>query len=676
MTDNTILFFDIETFSETPIRNGTFAYAEDAEVMILSWAFGYDTPAEVHDLTVDPRIPNILRLAVADPSITIVGQNFGNFDRNVLRLGRLPDGAPADFHIPVERIHDTMVQAMSHGLPGSLDKLGEIFDIREEDAKIKEGRDLIQLFCKPRPKNQALRRATRHTHPAEWKRFLDYAKSDITAMRHIYRHMPRWNYPGESIGNRQAQEYRLWCLDQKINDRGILMDTELARHAIDAVNKAQKNLNDKVDDMTFGEVERASQRDRLLKHLLSYYDVDLPDMSKATLEKRVADPDLPEPVRELIAIRLESAQTANSKYNALLKGVSDDDRLRGTLQFCGASRTGRWAGRVFQPQNLPRPKMKAAQIEQEIEVIKMGASDTLLWRSPISAASDAIRGTIIAPSGRKLVVADLSNIEGRTAAWLAGEQWKLQAFRDYDAGVGPDLYLLTAGGILGIRPDEVSKDQRQSYGKTSELACNYQGAVGAFQTMAAMFGLEFTDEKAWEIVRGWRAKNPNIVALWEQLQTAAWNAVTGGGEHSAGKIVFEKWKNWLKMHLPSSRVLCYAAPSIIEDPKKKGRSVISYMGLNSYTRRWQRLTTYGGKLFENANQAVARDVIAHGLELADDAGFSPVLTVHDEIICETLDTPNYSVDRLAAFLSRVPDWADDSLPLSAAGFEGYRYRKD
>lgn len=342
MTDSNLLFCDIETFSETPIRNGTFAYAEDAEVMILSWAFGYDTPAEVHDLTVDPRIPNILRLAVADPSITIVGQNFGNFDRNVLRLGRLPDGAPADFHIPVERIHDTMVQALSHGLPGSLDKLGEIFDIREEDAKIKEGRDLIQLFCKPRPKNQALRRATRHTHPAEWKRFLEYAKSDITAMRHIYRHMPRWNYPGESAGNRQAQEYRLWCLDQKINDRGILMDTELARHAIDAVNKAQKNLNDKVDDMTFGEVERASQRDRLLKHLLSYYDVDLPDMSKATLEKRVADPDLPEPVRELIAIRLESAQTANSKYNALLKGVSDDDRLRGTLQFCGAARTGRW----------------------------------------------------------------------------------------------------------------------------------------------------------------------------------------------------------------------------------------------------------------------------------------------------------------------------------------------
>jgi DNA polymerase len=668
-----LLFLDIETFCQTPIQVGTHRYAEDAEVIVVSWARGMLGPVRVADLTNDDGegslpLPDEVMDAISDPGITIVGHNFGNFDRTVLHHAK-------KVIIPPSRIIDTMVQAMSHGLPGGLDKLGAIFDVSEEDAKMKEGKGLIKLFCKPMPKNSAVRRATKVTHPDEWATFLRYAGSDISAMRHIFYTMPKWNYPGVSTGNRLAPERALWCLDQKINDRGFAVDTDLARAAVSAVNAAQKDLNERADDMTGGDVTRATQRDRLLKHLLSEWGVELPDMTKGTLERRVNDENLPDAVRELIAIRLEASQTSTSKYNALLKGVNEDGRLRGTLQFCGAARTGRWAGRVFQPQNLPRPSMPNDEIEIGIEALKDGVAESI-FDSVITLSSNAIRGCIVAPPGKKLVISDLSNIEGRVLAWLAGEEWKLEAFRDYDTGDGPDLYLVTAGGILGKTPGEVTKDERQMVGKVPELACGYQGSVGAFASMAALYGLELPDQQVKDIVDGWRDKNQKIVNFWWRMQDAAIETTLTGMETRVGKYIrFTKVEAWLRMHLPSGRVLAYADPQMIPDPRFKGRQTLSYMGLNSYTRKFERLTTYGGKLAENATQAVARDVIVNGAENAEDAGYPVVLTVHDELITETLDTENYSVSVLSDLMARTPMWADADLPLASAGFETYRYRK-
>jgi DNA polymerase len=668
-----LLFFDTETFCQTPIQVGTHRYAEDVEIIVASWAVGMFGPVKVADLTDDDGIgckplPDELVELLRDPGVTIIGHNFGNFDRTVLRHAIGTEIAP-------ERIIDTMVQAMSHGLPGGLEKLGDIFGVSEADAKMKEGKDLIKLFCKPMPKNQTIRRATKVTHPDEWAIFLRYAGSDISSMRHIFYHMPKWNYPGVSTGNRLAPERALWCLDQRINDRGFAVDTDLARAAVEAVNADQKVLNDRTDTITGGDVARATQRDRLLKHLLAEWGVDLPDMTKTTLERRVNDENLPDPVRELIAIRLEASQTSTSKYNALVKGVSADGRLRGTLQFCGASRTGRWAGRVFQPQNLPRPDMPADEIEMGIEALKGGYAD-VMFDSRISLASNAIRGCIIAPPDKKLVIADLSNIEGRVLAWLAGEEWKLQAFRDYDRGEGPDLYLVTAGNVLGKAPGEVTKDERQSHGKVPELACGYQGSIGAFASMAALYGMDIPEWQVAEIVDGWRDKNQKIVNFWWQLQDAAIETTLTGQETRVGRYIrFTKVGNWLRAHLPSGRVLCYADARMIEDPRFKGRQTLSYMGLNSYTKRFERLTTYGGKWAEQLTQATARDVMAHGMLLAEDNGYPIILTVHDELLTETLDTPNYSVSVLSRLMSRTPDWADDRLPLAAAGFETYRYRK-
>lgn len=668
----TTLFFDTETYSDVPIKDGTHRYAERAEVIVASWAYD-DEPADVVDLTLGGGLPQHLVDAIRDPAVTIVGHNFGMFDRTVLRHNGL--------EIAPHRIHDTMVQALAHGLPGGLGPLGTIFGVSEEDAKLKEGRALINRFCKPAPKYSKIRRFTRETHPDEWARFLVYAKQDIPAMRHLWRNMPRWNYPGDRTANGYRGEYDNWLLDQAINDRGIMVDQDLARAAIDAVNKAQTANDERTTDMTDGEVDRTSQRDRLLQHLLAEYDVTLPDMQKSTLERRLNDENLPDGVRELIALRLEGSTTSNSKYNALLRSVSADGRLRGTLQFCGAARTGRDAGRLFQPQNLPRPDMAASDIALGIDALKAGTAH-LLFDSPIKLASNAIRGCIVAAPGRKLVQGDFAQIEARVLPWLAGETWKLDAFRAYDKGEGPDLYKATAARVLKKDAGEVTKPDRQRYGKVPELACGYGGAVGAFRSMARLLGGDDMPEaQAKEIVDAWRKANPAIAdwdnGLWAKLNRAAWDAVTSGGTHEVnGKVSFEKWRSWLRYTLPSGRTLCYADPQIIEDPRMPGKMTLSYMGLNSYTRKWERLTTYGGKLSADGTQATARDILWHAAPLVEAAGFPIISRIHDEFVTEPLDDEKYSVQRMVEAMTTRPWWTDEQLPLAADGFEDYRYRKD
>ena len=321
--------------------------------------------------------------------------------------------------------------------------------------------------------------------------------------------------------------------------------------------------------------------------------------------------------------------------------------------------------------------------------------------------SSAIRGTIVAPAGSKLVVADLSNIEGRDQAWLAGEQWKLQAFRDFDAGQGHDLYKLAYGKSFGVDAGKVTKDQRQ-VGKVQELALGYEGGVGAFVTFAAAYGIdleklapqvlanapqalvnEASSFHAWAelqrmptfglsrdafvacdtIKRGWRQAHPAIASLWPELRDVVIDAIEGPGRTLAcRRMKVRRDGSWLRIGLPSGRALCYPSPQVHD-------GAISYMGVNQYSRKWSRLKTYGGKLFENVCQAVARDVMAHNMPAIEQAGYSIVLTVHDEVICEAPDAPEFNPGHLASLLAANPPWAPD-MPLAAAGFETYRYRKD
>lgn len=686
------VWIDLETYCETPITYGTHAYAEKAEIMLFAYAVD-DGPVTVWDRTKTKEIPSALADAI-EQADTITAHNSG-FDRTILRHV-LPELCP-----PVEKWRDTMVQALTHSLPGALGELCDILGVESDDAKDKEGRALLMLFCKPRPKAfKGPARATRETHPQEWAQFVAYAHNDITAMRAIQQKMPTWNYRGEELA--------LWHLDQVINDRGVAVDLELADCATEAVARAQRTLAKRTQQLTGGAVETATQRDALLAHLLKEHGVELPDLQKSTLERRINDPDLPPALRELLGIRLQASTTSTSKYRALQRGASSDGRLRGTLQFCGASRTGRWAGRLFQPQNLPRPTLRQPVIDLGIEALKAGAAE-LITDNIMELTSSAIRGCLVAAPGKKLVVSDLSNIEGRGLVHLAGEQWKLQAFRDYDQGKGHDLYKMAYAKSFSTDPASVNDDQRQ-IGKVQELALGYEGGVGAFLTFAAVYGIDLEElgeqaidvlptdivaearsmlewlqrskrptfglsDRAWIVCdsfkRSWRYAHPAVATLWKDLAEAVRKAIQAPGRMlDVRGLKIRRDGNWLRIRLPSGRYLCYPSPHVEHDTGQ-----ISYMGINQYSRKWSRLLTYGGKLVENVTQAYARDIMAHNMPHIERAGYRIVLTVHDEVITECPDSDEFNPEGLSELLAQTPPWADD-IPLAAAGFQAYRYRKD
>lgn len=661
-----ILFYDTETYSETPLANGTHAYFEDpfAEIMIESWAID-DGEVQVTDLGIG--LPSIWAMHKPEDFDAIV-MHQSDFDRTGLRLVHGLD-------IPVHLIHDTAVQARSHGLPGGLDKLCAIFRVPEALAKHGDGKKLIQRFCKPQPKNFKIRRATRHTHPEEWAKFLSYAGGDIHAMRYLYKQIPRWNYPN--------REHPLWCLDQRINDRGFKVDLDLARAAVDAIAELKVVEDYETSIETEGRVQKTSQRDQLLKELLLEHHVWLSDMKATTLERRLEDPDLPVAAKILLERRLMQSATSTSKYNKIIDAASSDGRLRNSILFCGAPRTKRDSGRLFQPQNLPRPDMEAEDIETGITMLKTGLASAMLNPDELMRLSwNALRGLIVAERGKKLVQADLGQIEARVLPWLAGAQWKLDAFRAFDNGTGPDLYLVGAARILKCSIEEITKALRQLYGKVPELACGYGGSVGAFNAMAVGLGMDLPPEhEVKEIVDGWREANVEIAnwtdGFWVRLEEAARNAIAyPGTTFEAGEhIRFEKWRNWLRMELPSGGFLSYADPHI-SDHKYGGTNALCFWGLNSYTRKWEKLYTYGGKLSADATQSTAREIFTYNWQHIEDEGFPIVLRVHDEVLTEPLDDPALSVDRLVAALTRRPPWLDERMPLAAGGFEAYRYKKE
>jgi DNA polymerase len=566
-------YHDLETRSRVNLKTeGSHKYARACTPMIWAFADGDETiyvwdmlnqvlhwEDELTGLW-DERplrpaeVPIELLRLLQDEEALVWFHNGGQFDFPVI------DSQCADLAqlVAPRRRRDTMVLAFAHALPGALEKLGDILNMSEDKKKLKDGKALVRLFCMPQ--NEAFVEkfgsewATKQTHPAEWMRFIQYAGGDIVTMREARRQLPQWNYS-------TPKQIELCLIDWKINARGFQVDTELAAAAVAGADKAKASLAKRTRELTDDEVQSTTQRDVLLAHILAAHGVELPDMRADTLERRVDDPELPEAVRELLKIRLQASMNSVTKFKVVLRMVCDDGRMRGCMQFRGAGRTGRWAHRGFQPGNLPRPVFSHKLIEFAIQALKMDDVELidLVLGNIMQAISSSIRGVIVAPPGKKLVVADLANIEGRAAAWLAGESWKLQAFRDYDAFVldengeripgkkkgewlrkGLDLYIKAYMSSFNVTdPASVGKDERQ-IGKVEELMFQYGGGVGAWITGAATYGIDLDamTEQVYDTIPEWAIEEAASYLRYldsqaeEKFKKRLANAIRGTDEYA------------------------------------------------------------------------------------------------------------------------------------------------
>lgn len=720
------LFLDFETFSEADLKKvGSYAYAEhpSTEVLICTYAFD-DEPVQAWDCTDGSDMPGDLhralrRLAKPNSRIKMVWHNGGLFDRLIMKHCW-------GFDIPVSNTIDTMIWAFRHALPGSLDALCEVLGVSADNAKDKRGKALIQRFSKPTPKNYKIRRYTAETHPDEWALFIKYAVSDITAMREVFHKLPRW-------GNSELED-RVLELDQLINDRGFKVDVALAEAAIEAVEKHKAQLQEEAQRKYGGSL---TGKDFLpiLRELAPAHRIH--NAQKSTLNDLLADDDLPDDARTIIEMRLGAASTASTKYNPLLLGRSSDDRRRGCIQYGGAKRTLRFAGKGFQPQNLARGYYHDDELDKGISALLKGRAHRRFDVAKLTAST--VRSCIIPEAGHKFVVADYSNVEGRGLAWLAGEDDLIEVFVN-----GVDVYKKLASTVFNVAYEAVTKDQRQ-IAKAMVLGLGYAGGVGAFVTFAKNLGLDLNDmtrtldgtfpdhiwsatargyewariqeakrpprpgekddrpsyildKKVWRtcdaLKRMYREANPAIVQFWRDIEDAAMAAIRNPGkEFTAGPRGVKFSRNmetdnngnkvagwWLRMTLPSGRVMSYPGIGLSvsketdEDGKVSTNVRIKYQGENQLTRQWGFQYTYSGKLVENCTQALCRDLLANALLNVEANGYPIVLHVHDEIICETPDLPEYNVAELERLMCELPEWAE-GFPLVAEGAEMKRYAK-
>lgn len=688
-----ILYIDTETRSFGNLKqNGTYSYFEDPEykLLLVSYALNNENPVLWDPQT--EKIPLDLDEALTDREVLKYAHN-APFDMLALRthfkwLGWL------EMNPRVEDWRCTMVQALSHSLPGALADLGAALGMPADKRKLASEAHLIRLFCCKQAKNARIQHPDKTTHPEEWERFRQYALQDVVALREVRKRMPAWNYPNN------RQELMAWFFDQLCNDHGVLIDVDFVDAVLRTVEGLKADLDTDMQAKTHGMVRSLNQRDAFLETLQNVFGAEIPDLQASTLEYFLRRDDLPPELRELIELRLTGAKSSVSKFQRAREALTDGNRLRGTLQFCGADRTGRDAGRLIQPQNMVRASVDPETIEYWIDATKKGLLP-VLEEDPLSAISKCSRGMIIAPEGKYLGVGDYSNIESRVLAWLADERWKLDAFRDQDAGRGTDVYEKTYAAAFAV-PD-VTPAQRQ-IGKVMDLAFSYGGGVGALLTMATGYGFDLDElgSTAWDaaspevremasasydwalqnkraygmeerthlgceaLKHAWRNTHPRIVDFWKAVEESADNPEAG---FVGSWVQYDRIGPWFRLRLPSGRYLSY--PSMIRDPDT---NELTHLGRDQKTKKWTRLKTYGGKLVENITQAAARDILIHHLKIVVDRCGPVVLRVHDEFVVEMCNT--VPLETLHKSMLMPLPWLERTFPLAAKVFKTQRYRKD
>lgn len=638
------LSIDIETYSEASLSStGVYRYAADPSFTILLFAYSVDAgPVQIVDLAQGESLPAEVEAALSDPKVQKWAFN-AQFERVCLSayLGEKLD--PRGWYC-------SLVWSTYAGIPLNLAGVAQALHLETE--KMSEGKDLIRKFsqpCKATKSNGGRTRNLPEHAPEDWETFKAYCVRDVEVERAIASRLSPLPMP--------EFEWENYWRDQRFNDMGVGIDVELASKAVEADLEIKDALYTQMRHWTG--VENPQSVTQLLGWLQDH-GAELPSLAKADVASALDEAD--GTVAEVLAARLEIAKSSVKKYEKMLDCVCPDGRAHGLLQFMGAGRTGRWAGRLVQVQNLPRQTF--GDLEEAAALVKAGQADMLgvLWGSAPNVLSELIRAAFVAAPGNRFLVADFSAIEARVIAWLAGEQWVLDLFRH-----GGDIYCETGTRMFGQEVKKHSPLRQRA--KVAVLACGYQGGVGALKAMGGE-KLGLGEDEMASIVDAWRKANPRIAQMWWDVNRAALEAIKNGTSQMVGRIKVYQKLGALVIALPSGRELIYPSPRVGEN--RFGGESITFMGLG-LNRKWGRIETYGGKLVENIVQATARDVLAHSMATLEAAGYPTVMHVHDEVITE-VPYGRGSVDELCALMSQGPKWSK-GLPLAAEGFESTYYKK-
>ena len=650
---------DIETYSSVDlVKTGTRPYTEapDFAILLISYKVD-DQPTRIIDLTGGAGATITLLpvetadlpagdldeflCLLSDPGVIKTAYNAA-FERTCL-------ARYFDRPMPPEQWQCTMVQAATMGLPGTLAQVGAALGL--EKQKMEEGKELIRYFCKPT--KDGTRRLPGDA-PEKWERFKQYNVRDVDVETDIRERLSRWPRP--------QVELDAWALDQRINDRGVRLDAALVDQALKLDAEYSSRLMGEARELTGLQNPNS---DAQLKTWLGAHGVLADSLDKESIPALLdAAPD--DTTRRALQLRQELGKTSVKKYEAIDRAMCSDGRVHGLLQFYGANRTGRWAGRLVQVQNLPQNHIPDLALARDL--VKTGRYDDLetLFESTPNVLSELIRTAFIPRPGTRFIVADFSAIEARVIAWLSGEQWRLDVFQQ-----GGDIYCASASQMFGVPVEKHGQNSHlRQKGKIAELALGYGGSVGALTAMGAL-EMGLTEEELPELVKQWRAANPHITKLWWNVDAAATEALEEKTETAVGMIRFVYQSKKLFVVLPSGRKLCYMRPDFTTN--RFGNRSMCYMGVGE-NKKWTSIETYGPKLVENIVQAIARDLLALAMLRLRNAGYEIVMHIHDEAVLE-VPIGESSVEEICAIMGEAPDWAA-GLPLRADGYECDFYKKD
>lgn len=654
------LSIDIETKSSVDItKAGAYRYAQSEDFEILLFAYKYDEEdVQLVDLTVEERIPERILTALMNPNVVKHAYNAA-FEWYCLNT--------AGYRTPLEQWNCTMIHGLYCGYTAGLDATGKAIGLPQDKQKLSTGKALIRYFCTPcKPtKSNGGRSWNLPKHaPEKWELFREYCKQDVVTENEILKRLQAFPVPKE--------EQRLWRMDILMNAYGVRVDTNLIAGALAIDSHSTECLTAEAFRITgLSNPNSATQ----LQQWLSGKGVDIPNLQKATVEEYLQREDLPDDARKILEIRQQLGKTSIKKYVAMDTAKGADDRVRGLTQFYGANRTGRWAGRLVQLQNLPRNYLKTLDYARNLVKDKNYDGIKLLYGNVPDTLSQLIRTAFIPSDGNKFVVSDFSAIEARVIAWLAGEQWVNEVFATHGK-----IYEATASQMFHVPIEKIAKGNPEyslrQKGKVATLALGYQGGTAALIAMGAL-NMGLAEEELPDIVQRWRSANPRIRDLWYAVEQAALTTMQTAQPQGIYGLIFRYegdlvyGQSFLTVQLPSGRKLFYPKPFLQEN--QFGKMAIHYYTVGQQTRKWEVASTYGGKMTENIVQAIARDCLAETLKRIDRMGLQVVFHVHDEVI---IDAPvSITVDEICDLMAEPIPWAP-GLILKGAGFESDYYMKD